>query len=209
MLNPAVLKPLWVKQTSKWLSLGEDHLKDIVAKTTDVAIKIFWTVTQDIDITERTKHKLEQVISDFAAKERKRVLSQLHELCHKNATQALHTSNSQFEQSVNEARSKRFKGALDRYRKANPPTLFLRHLVNQDNGTFAAGPELYDRWAIVDDDYVTKLFNEIHPYGEREQNTQEEIHDLLKAYYDVSLNVAFSFLNHQPAYLLPLLTRNA
>ena len=192
MLNPAVLKPLWVKQTSKWLSLGEDHLKDIVARTTDVAVRTFWVATQDIDITERTKLKLEQVISDFGAQERTRVLNQLHELCHKNATQALHTNDKHFGHNVNEARAKRFKGALERYRKANPPTLFLSRLLSHDTPSFgagpsfAAGPEVYDRWTIVDDDYITKLFNEIHPYGEREQNTQEEIHDLLKAYYDVS-----------------------
>lgn len=208
MLNPTVLKPLWVKQTSKWLSLGEDHLKELVAKTTDVAVKIFLEATKDIDVTERTRHKLEQVITDFSIQERKKVLKQLYELCHKNATLALQTTNPQFEVNVIEARSKRFKGALERYRKANPPKHFLDRLLGEENRGFPVGPEVYERWAIVDDDYVTMLFNEIHPYGERAQNTQDEIHDLLKAYYDVSL-IAFhpSFPNHYPAHLLLPLTQ--
>lgn len=183
MLNPTVLKPLWVKQTSKWFALGEEHLKKLVTMTTDVAIKIFSEATRNIDVTERTKHRLEQKISDFGVQERKVVLSKLADLCHKNATLALQTNNPQFEQNVNKARAKRFEGALDRYRNANPPSRFLTRLFNQD--ALAAGPEVYERWAIVDDDYVKNLFNEIHPYGERAQNTQDEIHDLLKAYYDV------------------------
>ena len=206
MLNPAVLKPLWVKQTSKWLRLGEDHLKELVGKTTDVAIKIFSEATKDINITERTRHKFEQVISDFSVQERKRVLKQLHELCHKNATLALQTTNPQFEVNVIEARSKRFKGALERYRKANPPKHFLDRLLGEESRGFPVGPEVYERWAIVDEDYITKLFNEIHPYGERAQNTQDEIHDLLKAYYDVSLiafpsKLPYYYPTHHPLLL--------
>jgi hypothetical protein len=201
MLNPAVLKPLWVKQTSKWQLLGEEHLKSLVGKTTDIAIRILSEATKDIDLTERTRQKLEKKISEDGARARINVLDQLEALYHKNTTQPLQTNNPKFEKNVNASRSKRFKGALERYRNANPASLFLGQLATREamGGTDA---EIYERWTIVDDDFATKLFNEIHPYGERAQNTQDEIHDLLKAYYDVrppSLRLSFPFLPRHPS----------
>lgn len=190
MLNPAVLKPLWVKQTSKWEDLGAAHLKNIVDKTTDIAIKMLHESTKDIEINERTRSKFEKKISDDGIKARKDVMKKLHALYHNNATQPLQTNNPQFETSVNAARAKRFKSALARYRSTNPSTHFLKQL--SITGSVVDNPDIYERWTIVDDNFVTKLFNEIHPYGERAQNTQDEIHDLLKAYYDVSLTPSSS-----------------
>ena len=201
MLNPAVLKPLWVKQTSKWLSLGESYLNSIVDKTTEIATRILCAVAMDINITMRTKAKLEKVIEDFGVAQRKKVTEQHQDLVHKHATLALHTNNPQFIANVRKARSMRFEQALERYRLANPPVQFLTHLFSRDNQTFAAGPEAYDRWAIVDDDSALKLFNEIHPYGQRSQNTEDEIHDLLKSYYDVS----YLSLIHSCTLLAPII----
>ena len=192
MLNPAVLKPLWVKQTSKWRELGAAHLKSIVRKTTDIAVRMLLESTKDIEINERTRFKFEKKISDDGIQAQKDVLTKLDALYHNNATQPLQTNNPQFETNVNAARAKRFKGALERYRNTNPPELFLNRLPTNPSTT-AISPDIYDRWTIVDDDFVTRLFNEIHPYGERAQNTQDEIHDLLKAYYDVSLTPPLSF----------------
>jgi hypothetical protein len=192
MLNPAVLKPLWVKQTSRWYAHGEAHLKELVSQTTDVAIKIFSEVTKVIEMSERTRHKLERVITGAGSQAREKVLIQLRDLCHQNATLALQTNNPQFEQRVNAARALRFRGALERYRKANPPDIFLAQLLSQGQGQSSAynvplNFNVNEQWAIVDSSSITKLFDEIHPYGERAQNTQDEIHDLLKAYYDVGL----------------------
>lgn len=50
-----------------------------------------------------------------------------------------------------------------------------------------------EKMAIVDEAHVQDLFNELHPNGARAQNVEDEIHDLLKAYYEVCLSFTSPF----------------
>jgi hypothetical protein len=185
MLNPSVLKPLLRKQTSKWHQLAEDYLNKVVDTTTKTALKIFDKTCHDSDTTSRTRAGLEDKIMAFSEDSRTRVLAQLKQLCDRNARMALHTDTHDFLSAVRQAQISRFTAALTRYKTSHPASTFIRTLQTPDNPKLAAGPDAYESWAVVDVNFVQGLFNEIHPQGDRSQNVEDEIHDLLRAYYEV------------------------
>jgi hypothetical protein len=185
MLNPAVLKPLWRKQTSKWRELGERHLNKIISLTTDVATKIFEDVCDRAEIPAKTKLKLADAITDFSEESKKLVMLQLDDLCRARANMALQTTDPKFLERVREARMLRFKAALERFKTSSPPGNYFPNVKDQANKVFSFEPEASQQWTVVDSNSIELLFNEMHPYGTRTQNTEDEIHDLLKAYYEV------------------------
>jgi hypothetical protein len=184
MSNPAVLKPLFRKQTSKWQKLGQDHLESIVKISEEVAMKILAEVCKHLNAPAFTRENLEDAISSFKDHAEKQAVERLRTLCHEITTFPLQTSNKGFLEKVTEAQHARFRGALERYQKTNPPENFLLKLmVNTDPVNLKTIPQVFGSWAIVDLNNINDLFDQIHPHGV--QNTEDEIHDLLKAYYEV------------------------
>lgn len=189
MLNPAVLRPLWRKQTSKWQDLSQKHLEQLVSLTTNVALKLFHQACLDVGTTDRVKNGLEVELLSFAESSRREVMNKLAQMIEKNQTMALQTHNPLFLLKVRESQAARFTAAIDRYRRACPPIGFLAGLVNEGGApNVAIKEEGYADWAIVNKGHLEALFNELHPSGERKQNVEDEVHDLLKAYYDVSFS---------------------
>lgn len=186
MLNPAVLKPLLRKQTSKWQSLGEDYLERLVTMTTNVSLKIFEKACLDAGTTERTKTGLQERLFAFSEDSRKEVLRKMHLLCEKNANMALQTDTDDFLGKVRQAQMMRFINALQRYKTSNPSAAFVRSLTT-GGPALAAGPESYENWAVVDEKSIGSLFNEIHYAGDGRENVEDEMHDLLRAYYELAL----------------------
>lgn len=183
MLNPAVLKPLWKSQTSKWQGLSEKHLNEIISITEEVTLKIFHRVSQQCALPARAASKLEGEILEFSRKSKQQALSALHVLCHKNANMALQTTNPDFQKRVRESQQCRFKQAIQRYSLGMPALDFIKQ--KDTNAPSAGLTAAAKEWAIVDIGSMGMLFNEMHPNGERAQNTEDEIHDILRAYYDV------------------------
>ncbi|KAG9238404.1 P-loop containing nucleoside triphosphate hydrolase protein [Amylocarpus encephaloides] len=175
VLNPAVIHPIWRKQTSKWKSLGEAHLNSLVDTTTYVSLKLFEQACYETGASERTQCGLEARILGFSTQARGEVMRKLDILCDRNENMALQTSNPAFLEKVHYARSQRFRQALDRYTRAHPPTSIISTPV----------PASLESCAIIDIPRVDALFNELHPHGSRSQNVEDEIHDLLRAYYEV------------------------
>jgi hypothetical protein len=185
MSNPAVLKPLFRKQTSKWQRLGQDHLESIVRMSQEVAMEILDEVCKTLSVPIRTKNELEDVISGFKNEAEREATGRLRTFCQEITTFPLQTSNKLFLEKVTEAQHARFRGALERYRKTNPPDKFLLSLmVSSDPANLETIPQVFGSWAIVDLNNINDLFDQMHPRGV--QNTEDEIHDLLKAYYEVS-----------------------
>jgi hypothetical protein len=184
MSNPAVLKPLFRKQTSKWQKFGQDHLESIVEMSEKVSLKILDEVCRQVNAPSFTRNELEDAIASFRDDAEKRALEKLQTLCHDITTFPLQTSNKLFLEKVTEAQHARFKGALERYRKTIPPENFLLQLMaSADPNNLKAIPQVFGSWAIVDLNNIDELFEQMHPRGV--QNTEDEIHDLLKAYYEV------------------------
>lgn len=46
-------------------------------------------------------------------------------------------------------------------------------------------------WVVIDGHRLEQLFDEVHPRATR--NTEDEIHDLLKAYYEVTISPYYGF----------------
>ena len=185
MSNPAVLKPLFRKQTSKWQKLGQDHLESIVKMSENVAMKILAEVCKHLNAPAFTRNDLEDVISSFKVHAEKQAIERLRTFCQEITSFPLQTSNTLFLEKVTQAQHARFRGALERYRKTNPADNFLLKLMaSQDPVNLKTIPQVFGSWAIVDLNNINDLFDQMHPRGV--QNTEDEIHDLLKAYYEVS-----------------------
>lgn len=172
MLNPAVLRPLWRTQTKKWETLGKDHLDELVDLTTDVARRLFEKACEGA--SDRVRRGLDAKLDSFSHQSRQKVQDQLKALCHRNSSMALQTNNPDFLKKVRSAREQRFYEALMRYMQIIPATTLL-----------PSAPKGCEKMVVVDDAHMGHLFNELHPNGARAQNVEDEIHDLLKAYYEV------------------------
>jgi hypothetical protein len=200
MLNPAVLKPLWRKQTSKWRELSESHLNEIISLTTDVATNIFQDICNRVEIPAKTETELAHAITSFADQSTKLVMLQLDDLCKARANMALQTTDPRFLERVREARMLRFKAALERYKQSSPSGNHFPHAKDQANQVFSFNPEANQQLVVVDSNSIELLFNEMHPYGTRTQNTEDEIHDLLKAYYEASPLPLFPFSRYMNSH---------
>jgi uncharacterized protein (UPF0147 family) len=180
MSNPAVLKPLFRKQTSKWQKLGQDHLESIVKMSENVGMKILAEVCKHLNAPAFTRNDLEDVISSFKVHAEKQAIERLRTFCQEITTFPLQTGNTLFLEKVTKAQHARFRGALERYRKTNPADNFLLKLMaSPEPGILKTIPQVFGSWAIVDLNKINDLFDQMHPRGV--QNTEDEIHDLLKA----------------------------
>jgi hypothetical protein len=185
MSNPAVLKPLFRKQTNKWHKLGQDYLESIIKMSQDVAMEILGEVCKQFSVPTHTKNDLEDVIASFKDQAEREAIQKFRTYCQEITTFPLQTSNRSFLEKVTEAQHARFRGALERYQQTNPPNNFLLTLMqSQDPDNLKTIPQVFGSWVIVDLNNINDLFDQMHPRGV--QNTEDEIHDLLKAYYEVS-----------------------
>lgn len=189
MLNPAVLKPLWRIQTAKWQPIGETHIEIIVAMAHKVCTKIFDVVCKKYAVTQRAKEKFESTLLYFETTAKSAAMRALHDECARNATTALQTTNPKFQESVAQARYDRFEAALTRFQAAYPPQQLVQTLLGDSNPQLhAAAINECGAWMVIngkDKACLKALFNELHQSGTRSQNVEDEIHDILKAYYEV------------------------
>lgn len=211
MINPAVLKPLVVKQTSKWKGIGEAYLKEAVEISKDVVLQILHFVSKEFGIAGHTKAELENTLANFRSSAEKRAVAKLHEFCRNNETAPLTTRDDEFRRKIHEAQRARFVAALLRYREKFPPEAFYPVVAPSDskpNTEVTVQDEKSQKIAIsqqgiqlvraeqqkvqeflrgavvVKNEGIDQLFDQIHPRAKR--NVEDEIHDFLKAYYEVS-----------------------
>ncbi|RDL36733.1 Uncharacterized protein BP5553_06085 [Venustampulla echinocandica] len=190
--NPAILKPLFRKQTEKWQELAQNHLRSIISMSQDVASMILDQVCAELGVPSHTANDLGDIISGFKDDAEQRATLELHTFCHEITTFPLQTSNPLYLEKVTKAQHLRFQGALERYRTTNPVEKFITTLLNDNNPQYLPTiPQHYKSWVIVDVNNLDELFKQMHPRGV--QNTENEIHDLLKAYYEIALE---DFLSH-------------
>jgi hypothetical protein len=184
MSNPAVLKPLFIKQSSKWEDLGEKYLGEVVTMCKKVALLIFECVASEFGIPDHTKGELQNTLAEFGAQGQRDGVRKLREFCQKNSTFLLATTDDNFNRKVKEAQRARFTAALMRYRVENPPQGFVSTYVDTEPKLLPKIEPLFGDWVVITSNSLDQLFEQIHPRATR--NTEDEIHDLLKAYYEVS-----------------------
>jgi hypothetical protein len=185
MTNTAVMKPLFIRQTSKWEAFGQEYLDDVVMMSKKVALLILDHVTSEFGVTDYTKSELKNTIDEYEVQARARAVVNLRELCHKNSTFLLATTDENFKKKVKEAQRARFTAALTRYRVKKPPETFVSVDIDKEEPKLLPKiQKLFSDWVIIDTPSLDDLFEQLHPRATR--NTEDEIHDLLKAYYEVS-----------------------
>lgn len=169
-------------QTSKWQQLGEAHLIKIIEITKSFAHNIFDHVAASQALPERAKRALKAIIDAFSETAKAESLIALRTLCKRHATKPLYTSDPKYLLNVRESQRLRFFQAIDRYTILYPSLNFIKEAESAPSPQIT---EASNGWAVVDLAHLDSLFDQIHPNGARTQNTQDEVHDILKAYYDV------------------------
>jgi hypothetical protein len=183
MINPAVLRPLFRKQATKWPEIAKKHLEALASETEEVVLRILQVACEESGAPDYTREELEQVVLKFAKVARSSAMEKLETFRWEEHSLPLHTNNPAFSESVKEAQLLRFKAALERYAKKNSPRNFMLTLAPQNPASLETIPSRWKDWVIISPDTIGALFGELHSHTEK--NTQDEIHDLLKAYYEV------------------------
>jgi hypothetical protein len=192
MINPAVLKPLLQKQASKWPDFARDHLEQLAEQTEKCTLNILEAVCKDLcGGANYTYEDLKKIVLDFSKPARKQAMMEVDRLWVEEATLHLQTNNPSFIQNVKAAQLLRFEAALARYNKSNPSVAFMLSLVGNNPKNLENIPSTYKSWTIISPDTIQALLKQMHSRGER--NTEDEIHDLLKAYYEVIISVIFYY----------------
>ena len=182
-LNPNVLPILFHKQAQNWQGLAEAHFINI-RDSVDIAVaQILQAVCKD----EHTRQKIQALIRDSSRKQHESLSQNLTEHVNNLLTKHLQTNNEAFEHKVREARMRRFQTALRRYGRSNSyKSKISRHEIDD--------PLNDDQDKIVIDTRDTAaLFAAIHMSNQ--QNLEDEIHDILQAYYEISRENFIEFVN--------------
>jgi hypothetical protein len=198
MINPAVLKPLLRQQASKWPELATEHLENMARLTNDAVLRILKETCKDLGVPEYIQEELERIVVEFAAEARKSALKKLDEVWREEALH-LQTDNPAFLKNVREAQETRFFKAMQRYAMKVPTESFMATLFEEPQGLTKCTAVWRD-WTIVNTHTLGALFAELHSHTD--QNTEDEIHDLLKAYYQVSSTRLV--LSLPSSYFIPL-----
>ncbi|KAL3424105.1 vacuolar sorting protein VPS1 [Phlyctema vagabunda] len=169
MINPAVLKSLMRTQSSKWEELARAHFLKVFNLVVQVGDLMIDRACSESAASDRTKLGLAEMITEFGTKLEDLALREISKVCSVNANCILQTNNPQFLENVKASRLLRFKAALQRYAE-------LRGAMAGLDDASVSAPQ--------SDVEMGLLFEQIHPSCA--QNTENEIHDVLKAYYDVA-----------------------
>lgn len=188
MTNPSVMRPLFTQQTSKWEAFGQAYLEEVVKMSKKVALLILDYVFAEFAVPYHTTSELKSTVDEFEIQALSRATLKLRNICHRNSTFPLVTTDDNFKNKVKAAQRARFLAALMRYSQNNPPSTFIHAYADKEEPKLV--PEMLKLsrdWVIIDSNRLDQLFDEVHPRATR--NTEDEIHDLLKAYYEVTISL--------------------
>ncbi|KAK8036216.1 hypothetical protein PG993_008830 [Apiospora rasikravindrae] len=169
LLNPDILPVLYRQQTTKWISIAREHLLR-VSEDIQVASDYLLAEQNDSDAYDN----LMPILADMGCKAEKKALDRLEEYYRDELTFPFFTTNPEFTRRLEENRVIRFKN----YTYEHLQEVWNKVMQQPDNGA------LFDASLDV-------MYARIHPSAA--QHTEDEAHDILKAYYELSLR---SFIEH-------------
>lgn len=172
-LNPDVLAMLFHNQASKWRKIAISHFQVILRSTSDV----LKTILEDTARERITREQIWQKILEAGLAKEAEKTALLNERMDDLTTKHLQTNNSGFLEKVAKARLLRFQAALYRYQQA---------------GLSQQQPALSDNQLLIDLRDTSALFSELHMSNSR--NLENEIHDTLKAYYEIARDEFVEFV---------------
>ena len=187
-MNPDVLPILFHKQARKWRSISKSHFENVTILTFKVVCDVLKSECQD----SHTRAIIEPLIDKANKHSRDRFLALLSQRMDDVLSRHLQTNNPAFEQKVSEARKKRFHAALERYKKAKNHWFTPANQGSTANSNSTTSPA-DDNQLVIDMRDTGLLFAELHMSNS--QNLEDEIHDTLKAYYEIARDDFVEYVN--------------
>ena len=185
-LNPDVLPTLFHKQARNWRGIAELYFHAVLQTIFTALVQILHSVCAD----PLTRKRIEDLLREANQESKKRGSAQLTSRLNEILSRHLQTSNPAFEQKVSEARRLRFQAALARYKSSRPSATSQL----STNGTAAektAQPT--DDLLVIDMRDTESLFAQLH--FSNSQNLEDEVHDTLKAYYEIAREDFVGYVN--------------
>ncbi|KAL8768241.1 MAG: hypothetical protein Q9209_005471 [Squamulea sp. 1 TL-2023] len=178
-LNPDVLPALFHRQIAKWKDLATTHFSKIAVTTGNAAMKALETTCKGDDIVaQKIRVQVRQVQHTTEAHSLQQIRQRVDEI----ASRHLQTQNPLFEEQIRKARLARFAAALERYRSKGP--------ISTSQGGSTTEYEM-----VINLRDVAALFDQIHMSNA--QNLEDDIHDILKSYYELALRDFIEYVNQQ------------
>ncbi|KAL2054121.1 hypothetical protein ABVK25_005660 [Lepraria finkii] len=187
-MNPDVLPILFHKQARKWRSISESHFENVTILTFKVVCDVLKSECKD----PHTSAIIESLIEKANKHSRDRFLALLSQRMDDVLSRHLQTNNPAFEQKVTEARKKRFHAALERYKKAKNLLVTPANQGWPPNVNSSTSPA-DENQLVIDMRDTGLLFAELHMSNS--QNLEDEIHDTLKAYYEITKDDFVEYVN--------------
>ena len=178
-LNPDVLPMLFHQQASKWGTIAHDHFIAVVGCSSKVLSGILASVV----CAQITRNKVWPRIKASIDKATISKTALLEDRFREITSRHLQTSNPAFEEKVAQARLLRFQAALDRYR--------ISKKDKDPQPAFGSSQDPGPRFTVDIRD-TAALFAELHMSNSR--NLENEIHDTLKAYYEIARDDFIEFV---------------
>lgn len=188
--NPDILPALFHKQIVKWKAYSEIHFLQVTKITTQTLFAILSVACPDAAVRGR----LEQAIRRASETAEKRGLKQLSDRLTTLGSGHLQTNNSSFVEKVRIARLRRFQAALERYRSRHTNPAPKPQPQGFGSGFGALGQAEEENKFTIDMRDTAALFDELHVSNA--QNLADEIHDVLKAYYELARDDFIEYVNH-------------
>lgn len=172
-LNPDVLQILFHKQAGKWRHIAEKHFRSITKRT----VEVLYEILKEVAGLGTTQTKIWSRINAAAENHMEQKLGLLNERMNDLTSRHLQTNNSAYLENVAKARFRRFQLALYKYQQER-----ISH-----KGSASSKMRL-----VVDLRDTSALFSELHMSNAR--NLENEIHDTLKAYYEIARDEFVEFV---------------
>lgn len=168
--NPQIVPHLFQKQTDKWHTLAEHHLREVADSVAQASKAMLSSVCQDINSTSPALYlQLYRAVETRFNDAFDRAREDIRLYCDKERTHLPQTTDDGFYNKVKAMQALRRKRSLEA----------LRARVND--------------WTAE----VVEAFYEGH-YSSAEDNVVNEIHDILRVYYEVSFLRITNSLNAVP-----------
>jgi hypothetical protein len=178
--NPEVVPALFRRQTMNWESHAREHLQNVQSIVQAATKALLLATCKD----DAVRINLEVELSSFNLKAYAHGKAQLDALVQDLREKPLQTNNPLFAEKVQSARRLRFENALARY---------LQRTGQLGNGTNASNGDSDGRGGVTLWD-PSSLFDALHISNS--ENLADEIHDTLKAYYDLTVVNFVEFVNN-------------
>ena len=190
-MNPDVLPILFHKQARRWRSISKMHFEN----ATKIAFKVVCHVLQSECKDSHTRALIETLIGNADKRSKDRFLALLSQRMDDILSRHLQTNNPAFEQKVSEARKKRFHAALERYKKTKVRSVAPASQTQNPFGGLgdSTTSPADDNQLVIDMRDTGALFAELHMSNS--QNLEDEVHDTLKAYYEIARDDFVEYVN--------------